>query len=73
MKMDNIIEGLQKVAPEIYKKLTETEGAKKARMGNKMISITIPNEPTLFFLYNSENNWNLGTKPWRRRPDTEEE
>lgn len=68
MKMDNILEGLQKVAPDVYKKFMETEGAKKSRMGNKMISLSFPDGQTLFFLYNNENNWNLGTKPWRMKP-----
>lgn len=41
------------------------------KLGSKMISLQMDNPlfgSSLVFLYDGKNNWNFGTKPWRRKP-----
>lgn len=45
---------------------------KYERAGSKMISLHMDDGVILSFLYYTPMNWNLGTKPWRMKPKTEE-
>jgi hypothetical protein len=38
------------------------------RKGSKMISLLMDDGTTLYFIYYTPTNWNLGTKPWRMKP-----
>lgn len=41
------------------------------KIGSRMISVsldTVLGIEKITFLYNSPTDWNLGTKPWRRKP-----
>lgn len=38
------------------------------RSGSKMIKLAMDDGTTLFFMYYTPTNWNLGTKPWRLKP-----
>lgn len=40
------------------------------KVGSRTIMVNMENGEHIFFLYNSPNSWNLGTKQWRSRPDT---
>lgn len=39
------------------------------KIGSKTISIRMNNGKTRTFLYNNPDNWNFGTKPWRKKPE----
>lgn len=39
------------------------------KLGSKMISLETEIGERLTFLYMGKDNWNFGTKPWRRKPD----
>lgn len=39
------------------------------KIGSKTISLKYENGNTRTFLYNNPNNWNFGTKPWRKKPE----
>lgn len=38
------------------------------KIGARMLRIEMAVGPVLYFLWYDENNWNLGTKPFRNRP-----
>ena len=38
------------------------------KIGSKMIGLEMEGGLKLSFLYMGHNNWNLGTKPWRKKP-----
>lgn len=39
------------------------------KIGSKTISLNMRNGKSLVFLYSDKDNWNLGTKQWRKRPE----
>lgn len=39
------------------------------KIGSKTISLRMEDGSTRTFLYNNPNNWNFGTRPWRKKPD----
>lgn len=43
-------------------------GEKYNKIGARMLRIETCGGPVLYFLWYDENNWNLGTKPYRNRP-----
>lgn len=43
-------------------------GEKCDKIGARMLRIETCGGPVLYFLWYDENNWNLGTKPYRNRP-----
>lgn len=38
------------------------------RMGSRAIAVYLKSGKSLIFMYTNENNWNLGTKYWRKMP-----
>lgn len=65
MKMDDLINNFKEMFPW-YVDLVKSY----KRFGSRMLYITFVNDlPPLYFLYTSENDWNLGTKPNRKKPE----
>lgn len=66
MRADDIFHTFEKMFPIYAAKVVKYE-----RIGSRMIELTFKNEeqPNLYFLYTSDINWNLGTQPYRRKPD----
>lgn len=38
------------------------------KIGSKTISLQFKNGKSRVFLYNDDDNWNFGTKLWRKKP-----
>lgn len=66
MKVDTIFHAFERLFPDLVGDVIEYE-----RFGSRMIEIIFkhPESPNLYFLYNNDQNWNLGTKPHRRKPE----
>lgn len=60
----DIYKGFEDLFPDWVEKV---ESYKK--VGSKTISLKMKNGRSLVFLYNNPNNWNFGTKPWRKKPE----
>lgn len=43
------------------------------RSGSRMITLHMDDGLILTFLYYTPMNWNLGTKPWRKKPENRED
>ena len=61
---------------DIYEKfsvmfpLLEIQCEDYKKIGSKTIAIYLNDGTRLNFLYYSDTNWNLGTKTWRKQPET---
>lgn len=66
MKKETIYNAFVRLFPTWSKMVT---GYKK--IGSRMILIDclLYNDKSIVFLYNNDNDWTLGTKIWRRRPE----
>lgn len=62
-------EGLYKAFKEMFPDYAEKTIAYK-KIGSRTLSIlTEISDKTFVFLYISDDNWQFGTKLWRKRPD----
>lgn len=66
-KADFVFKNFQRLFPDKAEHVESYE-----RSGSKMITLLMDDGMKLFFLYYNPMNWNLGTKPWRMKPKTDE-
>ena len=66
-KSDFVFKNFQRLFPDKAEHVESYE-----RSGSKMITLLMDDGLELFFLYYNPINWNLGTKPWRMKPKSNE-
>lgn len=67
MKVDTIFHAFEDLFPDLACKVNRYE-----RFGSRMIVLSFEDlamPQKLYFLFNNGKNWNLGTKPHRRKPE----
>lgn len=64
MRKEEIFDYFVELFPQHYEHVVSYK-----KLGSKMISLQMDNGSRLTFLYMGKDNWNFGTKPWRRKPD----
>lgn len=64
MTKENIYLALCHIVPTFAKEVERYE-----KIGSQSIRLKMKNGKTRVFLYYNDDNWTLGTKSWRKRPE----
>lgn len=64
MTVQNIFKAFSNMFPDLAQ-----ASASYKKVGSKTISVKMKNGKSLVFLFNNEDDWTLGTKLWRRKPE----
>lgn len=62
-KVGYIWNNFKRVFPDYTKRVISYN-----KKGSRCISLEMDDGQTLYFMYYTPTNWNLGTKPWREKP-----
>lgn len=62
------VQNIYKAFSNMFPDLAQAASSHK-KVGSKTISIKMKNGKSLVFLFNNEDDWTLGTKLWRKKPE----
>lgn len=64
MNKEELYAAFEEMFPDWADKVTSYK-----KIGSKCLSIRFRNGTSRIFLFNNPNNWQFGTKLWRKRPE----
>lgn len=64
MKKAELFDIFTKMFPDMAKEVVKVK-----LIGSKAISMSMNSDKSLIFMWYDDNNWTLGTKVWRRKPE----